>query len=107
MKDAFTETMMDTYRRTLKETGYNAHYFHQLIADRGGYEAAMDLIHSQKPPPGFTELDRLGRLDLTVEALILNPKWRDIFSDADRQAAYNRLKEYGYQFPKDSWQPRP
>jgi hypothetical protein len=107
MKDQFTEAMMDVYRQVLSETNYNPSGFHKIVAERGGYDAAIDLIHRKEPPEGFSELAVLGRLDLTAEALVLDPKWHDLFTDEDRQAAYNRLKQYGYAFPTGSWHPSP
>lgn len=37
------------------------------------------------------------RLDLTVEALVLQPKWATLFSEHELQTARKRLAEYGYE----------
>ena len=76
-----------------------------MVIERGGYQAAITLIHSPKPSDGYTALRARGYLDLTVEALVLRPQWQDIFTDEDRLAAYRRLEQYQFQFPADSWQP--
>jgi hypothetical protein len=39
-----------------------------------------------------------GRLDLTVEAVILDSKWNALFSGEDRAAARKRLESYHYDF---------
>ena len=39
---------------------------------------------------GFTELWRRKRLDLTVEALVVQSKWDELFSDEERQIALSR-----------------
>ncbi|QQB88865.1 hypothetical protein [Brevundimonas diminuta] len=36
------------------------------------------------------------RLDLSVEALILQPEWQDLFNEDDKKAARRRLQQYGY-----------
>lgn len=35
-------------------------------------------------------------LELTVEAMILQPKWRELFSAEERRIAVERLRDYGY-----------
>lgn len=35
-------------------------------------------------------------LDLTVEALVLQPEWHELFDDADLGKARERLRDYGY-----------
>jgi hypothetical protein len=47
---------------------------------------------------GYVQLWRCGRLDLTVEALILREPWRALFSDAEHQIARRRLADSGYDF---------
>jgi hypothetical protein len=37
-----------------------------------------------------------GRLDLTVEALVIQPAWSDIFTELDRTASRQRLEAYGF-----------
>jgi hypothetical protein len=36
----------------------------------------------------------MGRLDLTVEALVLKPKYQDLFSDEEREKVLELLKRY-------------
>lgn len=100
----FTGAMLDIFRRTFNETGYRAALFFNMINDQGGVQAARTLISAAHPSDGYTALQRLGRLDLTVEALVLRPEWHDIFADDVRMAAYNRLRQYEFPFPADSWQ---
>jgi hypothetical protein len=102
----FTEAMLDIYRRALREAGYQANIFHGMVLEQGGFDTALQLIHASRPSEGYTALWERGRLDLTVEAVILRPAWLDLFTDEDRQAAYDRLVEYHYTFPEDSWRPQ-
>jgi hypothetical protein len=101
----FTEALVDIYRRARAEAGYNAHEFIQLLHERHGYDTAMYLIHSTQPSDGFTALWERKRLDLTVEAVVLRPKWNYLFTKEDRLATYRRLKNYEYVFPNDAWNP--
>jgi hypothetical protein len=39
------------------------------------------------------------RLDLTVEATILDARWRPLFADQERAIAVARLQRYGHSGP--------
>lgn len=86
---AFEEAMLDIYRRA-KEIGDNPNLFRRMIADHGGLETARMLMRGQ-PSEGFTRLFLKGRPDLTVESLILEPEWRDLFTPDERRIAMARL----------------
>ena len=77
-----------------KQAGYVATRFHQMLAEHGGVETARHLLPQMSD--GFTELWRRNRLDLTVEALVLQPRWASLFSENERGMARNRLKECGW-----------
>lgn len=90
------EAMLDVYRRANVEAGYNATRFLGMITEIGGYATARTLLHTPTVSEGYTALWKRGRLDLTVEAVILRPEWRDAFSDSEREIARRRLGECGY-----------
>ena len=92
----FNEAMLDIYRRAKAEAGYNATRFLTMVVERGGLETARYLLHAATVSEGYTALWERKRLDLTVEAVILQPEWQSLFSDVDRHIAVNRLREYGY-----------
>jgi hypothetical protein len=96
----FTGAMLDIYRRALRETGYRATRFLQMVTETSGYEVAMQLVHAPRESEGYTELHQRGRLDLSVEAVVLNPKWAELFTDEDRAAARKRLVAYEFDFKK-------
>lgn len=97
---AFHEAMVDIYRRAKSEAGYTATYFLSMVSERGGYETALYLIHTDRPSDGYTALYERGRLDLTVEALVLRPDWDDLFTAEDRDVARKRLINYGFDVDK-------
>ena len=89
----FHEAMLGLYREARTE-GYTASYFLQMVNERGGNDAAKKLINDPSPSEGFTRLWELGRLDLTVESLALEPEWRPLFTPAELKVAARRLDEY-------------
>ena len=95
----FDTEMMKIYHRARDEAKYNAtRYFHMLI-EQGGLRAAQTLIHSTQVSEGYTALWERKRLDLTVEALILKPDWRELFTSEELDIAQQRLQQYGYEVP--------
>jgi hypothetical protein len=93
----FNRAMTDIYVTAKRECSYSATRFLSMIADLGGLETARRLIRAAHESEGYENLWERGRLDLTVEALILDPKWRTLFTDNDRAIAEKRLEQYGYE----------
>ena len=81
----FHGAMVDLYLRAKREANCNATYFLQMISDAElrGYRTARQLIH-------------WGRLDPTVDVVILRPDWADLFTDEERAIARRRLTDYGF-----------
>ena len=93
----FDGAMFDIYRRAKAEAGYNATIFLGMLSDRGGLATAKFLINSLKPSDGYTHLFERGRLDLTVEALVVeNQDWHPLFLPDELDKARKRLIDYGY-----------
>lgn len=93
----FDHAMMDIYRRAKAEAGYNASVFLRMVGERGGLSTAKYLINSAKPSDGYTHLYERGRLDLTVEAMLVeNQKWHELFTPEELSKARRRLKDYDY-----------
>ena len=92
----FDAAMHEIYRRTKEETGYNATRFIQILNEHRGIETARMLLHSPTSE-GYTALWERDRLDLTVEALILdNPEFHTLFEPEEVEMARNRLRDYRY-----------
>lgn len=93
----FHESMLTIYRKAKSEAKYNAQRFLQMVIDHGGLEAAHLLINSNHVSDGYVALWERGRLDLTVEAMILeNDRYESLFSAKEREICRKRLEEYGY-----------
>jgi hypothetical protein len=94
----FDTAMMEIYRRALKEAKYNATRYLQMLHNHGGLATAQILIHSPTVSEGYTALWERHRLDLTIEALVLQPGWDGLFSEEELAICRQRLLDYGYQF---------
>jgi hypothetical protein len=91
----FDNAMIEIYRRSRSEAGYNASRFLQMITENGGLGAARTLLSSSQVSEGFTQLWMLKRMDLTVEYVVLQERWRPLFSPEELTIARRRLNEYG------------
>ena len=91
----FHEAMLNIYRKAKSEAKYNAVRFLQMVVDHGGREAAHMLINSPAVSEGYTALWERGRLDLTVESMILsNERYQSLFSKKELAICAKRLKQY-------------
>lgn len=92
----FYYAMLEICSTAEKECNYRPARFKQMIANEGGVATAKKLIGSPTPSDGFVQLWEHGRLDLTAEALVLNPQFQSLFCPEERDIALNRLRAYGY-----------
>ena len=97
LEGAFHSAMEDIYRRAREEAGYNATAFRRMVAEHGGPETARRLINAHTVSDGYTALWERGRLDLTVEAMVVEtPQFHSLFTDVELEICRRRLSEYGY-----------
>ena len=74
LEQEFHRAMVGLYHRAQNEANYVAARYIQMVAEHGGVATARILIHANRPSDGYTALWEKGRLDLTVEELVQNPK---------------------------------
>jgi len=91
----FHQEMLNIYDAAQK-LGYRPSHLLSMVSEKGGYEAAKQLICSTQPTEGFLKLWELKRLDITVEAKVLLPEYHDLFTDEEREICRKRLEEYGH-----------
>lgn len=97
LKIEFDMAMHNIYVRALKEAGYKASKFLQMLTKDRGILTAKKLINMSPPSDGYTALYLKNRLDLTVEAVVIDdPKWHSLFTDQELKKADDRLIEYQY-----------
>lgn len=96
LEKRFEQDMLNIYTTAKKECGYNATRFLQMIGVKGGLVTAKQLINKEGGTEGFTTLWMCHRLDLSVEAHVLKPEYRDLFTDEDRKMCRGRLEKFGY-----------
>jgi hypothetical protein len=96
LEPAFHAAMVGIYEMAKAECYYNATRFLQLVNEHGGLHAARTLLHSGGFSDGLTRLWQEGRLDISMEALVLKDPWRSLFTTEELAIADKRLRDLGY-----------
>ncbi|MCL6579976.1 MAG: hypothetical protein K6T73_11480, partial [Candidatus Bathyarchaeota archaeon] len=75
---------------------YNPTRFLQMLERGGPIKTAVGLVMAPTYHEGFTKLWQLGRLDLTVEAIILQEPYNQLLSQEILNTARSKLEKIGY-----------
>ena len=90
----FHSEMIRCYKEA-KEEGYTPSLFLQIVNEMGGVATAKKLINDATPSDGFRRLCEMGRIDLTVEyVVVFETKYRGLFTAIERLSARKRYEEY-------------
>ncbi|MGE3598354.1 MAG: HNH endonuclease [Dehalococcoidia bacterium] len=92
-----TEAFIEGYKVAGKEVGYWGRRFLQAVKRNGGLATAkrMLLPRNEGQRKGLDALLEAKRPELTVEAIILQPRFQSLFTAAELKTARERLGEYG------------
>ena len=97
--DELTEQMYWEVGRATRgagKRGYWPTYWLRAVRNRGGVEAARRALRSRGVSNGFKRLAELGRLDLSLEAIVLREPWSTLFTETELARARARLRDQGY-----------
>ncbi|MBN1568340.1 MAG: hypothetical protein JXA73_10880 [Acidobacteria bacterium] len=92
----FHHEMLSIYTRAKDECNYSATRFLQMVNERGGLQAAKTLLHAEGYSEGLTALWEHGRLDITMEAIVVRQPWSQLFTRDELETARRRLIDLGY-----------
>ena len=96
LEKEFNEDMLQIYIRAKKEIKYNATRFLQLVNEKGGLQAAKQLIAKEGGSDGFRVLWENNRLDLSVEAHVIKPEYMPLFSKEEIDNCKRLLEKVKY-----------
>jgi hypothetical protein len=90
LEGEFHRKMLDTYDEAAK-FGYRPTYFLRLVQEQGGLRAAKTPLR-KGVSDGLTRLAKEGRLDISMEHLVLTPPFDQLFSEEEKELARWALK---------------
>jgi hypothetical protein len=93
---AFDRAVLNIIERSRAELRYNPRYFRVMVTQHGALGAARRLLAAPAVSDGFVTLWERQRLDLTVEALAVDPQFAHLFTDGEREVARKRLGDFGH-----------
>lgn len=70
----------------------------QMIGKYGAVEATRKLIQAPTTS-GLTELYLVSRLDLSLEWLVVQDRYRALFTEDELRRADKTLRDHGFRFP--------
>ena len=91
----FDRAVLASIDTCLEQLRYNPRYFRVMVNQYGAVGATRRLLRAPAVSDGFVKLWQLGRLDLTAEALVADPRFSRLFDDDEVRTARLRLDEYG------------
>ena len=68
------------------------------VAAEDALKNARRCLSGSRLSDGFTALQGQGRLDLSLEALVIDKRFTQLFTDEEANEALTRLLEAGYRF---------
>ena len=99
LETKFHQRMLLVYEQAKAELNYHATRFQSLVRSVGGVDAAKQLLSTRHYSEGLTHLWEEGRLDISMEAAVLEKSWRELFTADELETAKLRLTELGYDIP--------
>ena len=95
LQDELDVAMHAAYQTAGRETGYWGKYFLRSLNHHGGLATAQRMLSKKLKNPseqkGFRALIEAGRPDLSLENLILQPRFRSLFTKEELEEAKRRL----------------
>lgn len=97
LEDDLTAEFIEGYRAAGKATGYWGHRFLRAVKKNGGLATAKRMLmpRSGAQRKGLDALIEHNRPDLSLEAIVLKPQYRSLFTSAELRVAEERLGDYG------------
>jgi hypothetical protein len=94
----FTHFLREKAKEAERAIRYRPTYFLGMLETVGGYRTALKLLSANDVSEGFVKLWEHRRLDLSVEALVVESEWRQVFDPVLLALAEKKLKNAKYPF---------
>lgn len=96
LQEQFQATLLATCQQALNEVGCPMTRLMQTITKRGGVATVQEILRRGRLSDGFDTLEKAGRLELSLEAVVIKKEFGQLFTDDEVNACYAALLEGGY-----------
>jgi hypothetical protein len=93
LEHAFEQALLANCQRATDECGADTSELRRMIRTAGGIGATKQLLQVEDVSTRLAALLTCARLDLSVEAMVLEPAWSALFSEDERSLAQQRLSD--------------
>jgi hypothetical protein len=103
LEQEFEKQIWATHEEVKRLLKVKASRYLQLLGEHGPVGAAKHILDTgtSDVQSGLTDLFLNKRLDLSIEYMVLIPKYRSLFSEEQRDTARRRLSAYGLEVNAD------
>jgi 5-methylcytosine-specific restriction enzyme A len=93
LKDDLHKEMVDVYYRAAEETGYRGTRYLQAVRRNGGLATAQRMLkpRTKAQRAGLDRILEAGKPELTMEAIVLEQRFRRLFTQVEVEEAAARL----------------
>lgn len=95
LEEQFHHAMIGVYENA-KDHDYFATTFKRMLDEHKGLETAKRLLAKQEVQAGLMKLWEMKLLSQSMEALIIQERFKTLFTDVEIAEARRRLEELGY-----------
>lgn len=96
LEKQFTEELIKKCEQSKGVNGYNPTRMMETIHKFGGVKTAKEILRKGRVSDGFDKLREAQKLELTMEATVIDRKYGELFEDEEVNSCYELLCEYGY-----------
>lgn len=96
LEKQFEEELIKNYERSKKECGCQPTRLLQTVEKFGGVKTVKEILRKGRLSDGFDQIQAAGHLELTMEALVCQTKYGELFTDDEVNSCYELLCDYGY-----------
>ncbi len=96
LEKQFTEILIQNCEEAQKACAYRGIRFMQTVQKFGGVKTAKEIIRKGRVSDEFETLEKAGLIKLTMEALVVDRRFAELFTDDEVNSCYETLCEYGY-----------
>lgn len=96
LEKKFNDELIKKYETAQKQCECKLVRFLQAVGKFGGVRTAKEIIRKNKVSDEFETLQKAGLINLTMEAMVVDGQYGDLFTDDEVNYCYEVLCEYGY-----------
>lgn len=102
----YSDRVWNAIKESINSCKYRPQILISMLIESGdAIKTTQQIIRNPNITYGFEKLRECNRLDLTLEAILLEEEWANLFTEDEKNIAGDRLAEVGYHVAGKDWTP--